>query len=122
MFEKHSFKVIDPSGCRQICIILCFLQSTMPRSSDRVKHKCSQCHRSYTCVYRLRVHEATHNGLYPYWCKVCGKGFLTTSHLRGHMAQHTGVAEFKCEIRDRQYRYLHDYKRQCKQHSKETNS
>ena len=95
------FIVEDVKGSRK-AVFVC-LQSTMPRSS--VKHKCSQCHRSYARVYDLRVNEATHRGHYPYWCKVCGKGFSATSNLRGHMAQHTGVAEFKCDICGRQFRY-----------------
>ena len=99
-----------------------FLQSTMPHSFGLVKHKCSQCHRSYTSLKSLRVHEPTHSGRNQYWCQVCGKGFQSTSNLRGHMAQHTGVAEFKCDICGRQYRYPQDYKRHLKQHSKESNS
>ena len=105
-------------GVDKISFILCFLQSTMPRFSGLVKHKCSQCHRSYTSLKNMRVHETTHSGRYPYWCKVCGKGFQSTSHLRGHMARHTGVAEFKCDICGRQFRYPHHYKRHLKQHSK----
>lgn len=97
------------------------LQSRIPRMSDSVstahKHKCSQCHRSYTSAHGLRVHEDMHSGRYPYWCQICGKGFPATSNLRGHMATHTGVAEFKCDVCGRQYRYQCDYKRHMKQHS-----
>ena len=71
-------------------------------------------------MYRLRVHEGTHSGRYPYWCQVCGKGFQATSQLRRHMAQHTGVAEFKCDLCGRKYRYQCDYKKHMKQHSKES--
>ena len=31
--------------------VFVFLQSTIPRSSGLVKHKCSQCHRSYARLY-----------------------------------------------------------------------
>ena len=117
--ERH-VNVLSSSFAVSANSVFVFLQSTLPRSSGLVKHKCSQCHRSYTSVYTLRIHEATHRGRYPYWCKVCGKGFQATSHLRGHMAQHTGVAEFKCDICGRQYRYQCDYKKHMKQHSKES--
>ena len=92
----------------------------MPRSSSLVKHKCSQCHRSYAHLHTLIIHEATHRGRYPYWCKVCGKGFLATTNLRGHMAQHTGVAEFNCDICGRQFRYPQHIKKHLEQHSKES--
>ena len=110
------FILEDVKGSRKICIV--FLQSTVPRSS--VKHKCSQCHRSYATLSGLRTHEATHRGRYPYWCKVCGKGFLATTNLRGHMAQHTGVAEFNCDICGRQFNYPQHIKRHLELHSKES--
>ena len=86
------FILADVKGSRKICNFV-FLQITMPRSSDLDTHKCSQCHRTYSSLYNLRAHEATHRGRYPYWCKVCGKGFQYTTHLRGHMAQHRGLPE-----------------------------
>ena len=99
--------ILEDVKCRpKICINFVFLQSTMPRISALViahKHKCSQCHRSYSRLYNLRAYEAIHRRRYPYLCKGRPNVLQSTSSMRGHMAQHTGVVEFECDICGRQF-------------------
>ena len=100
--DRSLYFILEVVKCSpKICILFVFLQSTMLRISGLViphKHKCSECHRSYSSLYNLRAHEAIHRRRYSYLCKVCGKAFQSTSSMHGHMAQHTGVAEFACGI------------------------
>ena len=124
--ERHA-KLLS-SGFHMLAkSVFVFWQRTMPHNSglvvsSSIKHKCSQCHKSYARLYTLRVHEATHRGRYPYWFNVCGKDFSATSSLRGHMAHHTGVAEFKCHICGRRFRYPQDYKRHIQNNHSEIDS
>ena len=84
--DRSLYFILEVVKCSpKICILFVFLHSTMLRISGLViphKHKCSQCHRSYSSLYNLRAHEAIHRRRYPYLCKVCGKAFQSTSSMR----------------------------------------
>lgn len=75
------------------------------------KHTCSQCDRSYTSSYGLRVHEALHSGHYPYWCKICGKGCLSSGNLKRHMTAHTMTYDYQCSFCVHKFCYASSLKR-----------
>ncbi|KPU79904.1 uncharacterized protein Dana_GF18169, isoform B [Drosophila ananassae] len=99
------------------------------------RYFCSECPKSYTSRFALKVHKNSHTGAKPFKCKVCQqafrgpgllkrhmeshkrlpfhceiclKGFLLECQLKDHMLVHTGKRSFWCELCDVYYRYKYN--------------
>ncbi|KAM6364633.1 uncharacterized protein J5M81_015454 [Pluvialis apricaria] len=59
-------------------------------------HLCSQCGKSFTRRFNLRLHQKLHSGERPYGCPECGLRFTNTSHLIVHQRIHTGERPYRC--------------------------
>ncbi|XP_072346639.1 uncharacterized protein [Scyliorhinus torazame] len=54
---------------------------------------CSECGRTFTRNYRLKLHLLTHSGEKPLKCPDCGRGFVDPSNLRKHGRTHVREGE-----------------------------
>nr|XP_043067536.1 zinc finger and BTB domain-containing protein 41 [Drosophila bipectinata] len=99
------------------------------------RYFCSECPKSYTSRFSLKVHKNSHTGAKPFKCNVCQqafrgpgllrrhmeihkklpfhceiclKGFLLKCQLKDHMLVHTGKRSFWCELCDVYYRYRYN--------------
>ena len=59
--------------------------------------QCQTCHRYYSTVQYLRIHELSHvAGEKPFSCMVCGKLYRKKSNLRLHERIHSGEKLYGC--------------------------
>lgn len=76
-----------------------FVSSTTTRATPK-SFRClyENCHRFYTTLHHLKVHERSHTGDRPFKCPVteCGKAFATGYGLKSHTRVHTGETPYKC--------------------------
>lgn len=59
---------------------------------------CSLCNKSFSCLFQLEKHVATHQPSKRFRCLECGKSFTQKTRLRTHQSVHTGERPFSCKI------------------------
>jgi uncharacterized C2H2 Zn-finger protein len=87
-----SFQLEDNLGC---------LRDSGPKQKPRGKTKrvftanlspddltCKICRRTFTALYKLRIHTLVHSATPPFVCSYCGRGFNNKYKMRGHEKKH----------------------------------
>ena len=49
---------------------------------------CSVCNRTFSAMYKLRIHKLIHSKTPPFVCSHCGRGFNNKYKMRGHERRH----------------------------------
>ncbi|XP_045503658.1 zinc finger protein 391-like [Colias croceus] len=75
-----------------------------PRKEGEKKYSCSLCSKSFTRIYSLRYHMATHSDFRKHLCPKCGKAFFTYNGLSQHLRSHRETAQFKCGFCNKTYK------------------
>ncbi|XP_060094771.1 zinc finger protein 585A-like [Heteronotia binoei] len=61
-----------------------------------LKHRCTECKKSFRSRANLLIHKKYHRGHRPFQCTQCEKSFYVLSALNIHMRIHTGEKPYKC--------------------------
>ena len=56
---------------------------------------CNVCQRSFSAMYKLRIHSLIHSATPPFVCSFCGRGFNNKYKMRGHEKRHCGNLTMK---------------------------
>ena len=66
------------------------------------KYKClfPGCDKEFKTLYRLYVHDLTHDGLKPFKCNICFKAFSEKCTLKAHKKTHMKNILFNCILCD----------------------
>merc|ERR1719483_511337 len=51
---------------------------------DSHELSCDICHKSFSALYKLKIHKLTHSSSFPFICAKCGKGFNNKYKMRAH--------------------------------------
>ncbi|XP_070137365.1 zinc finger protein Paris [Drosophila bipectinata] len=132
--QRHEKKV---HGAGPRVVMTRFNKAKVPPDEEEKngRYFCSECPKSYTSRFSLKVHKNSHTGAKPFKCNVCQqafrgpgllrrhmeihkklpfhceiclKGFLLKCQLKDHMLVHTGKRSFWCELCDVYYRYRYN--------------
>ena len=62
---------------------------------------CSVCNRTFSAMYKLRIHRFIHSKTPPFVCSQCGRGFNNKYKMRGHEKRHcsSADADHKSEVK-----------------------
>ncbi|XP_069089499.1 zinc finger protein 777-like isoform X4 [Pleurodeles waltl] len=102
MIKHQMLHTISEYGTGAKCVNL-FMDQGMSTHTQRthasdVLYKCSECEKSFSNAYKLKIHQRIHTGERPYKCPACEKTFIKDSHLKVHIRMHTGERPYKCKM------------------------
>mmetsp|Transcript_9843 Transcript_9843/g.14798 ORF Transcript_9843/g.14798 Transcript_9843/m.14798 type:complete len:237 (+) Transcript_9843:74-784(+) len=72
------------------------LSTGSAKISNRKRHACRVCNKTFTHKGSLATHMRIHTGFKPHQCKHCGKRFTQSGNLATHVRTHTKEKPFKC--------------------------
>ena len=59
---------------------------------------CSICNRTFSAMYKLKIHKLIHSKTPPFVCSHCGRGFNNKYKMRGHEKRHCSSIDSKGQI------------------------
>ena len=59
---------------------------------------CSICTRTFSAMYKLKIHKLIHSKTPPFVCSHCGRGFNNKYKMRGHEKRHCSSIDSKGQI------------------------
>ena len=58
------------------------------------------CNKEFKSLYRLYVHDLSHEGIKPYKCNICYRTFSEKGILKAHKKEHMYQTLFNCNLCD----------------------
>ena len=73
-------------------------------------HKCAECDKSFSRLYRLFNHlDTVHDGIKRYHCAVCGIMLSRNDHVTRHMkSKHSNLSEYNCDLCPASFTTIHE--------------
>ena len=70
------------------------------------QYKCDypNCNQTFSCKYRMNIHNLTHKGIKLFKCNICGKEFSEKGILKTHYAVHSENKKYKCQYCNKQFK------------------
>ena len=64
---------------------------------QKPRYSCTICHQEFTHREYLKIHTATHQGVYRYCCHLCQKGFSFKHAMTAHLASVHNVESMRAQ-------------------------
>ncbi|XP_064645792.1 uncharacterized protein LOC135499084 [Lineus longissimus] len=90
--NDHQFAVVAKNGPDGLCI------DEKPNKTEKPRHKCYVCEKTYSRRDNLLCHMRIHNGVKPHKCPQCAVTFVHKGNLNKHLKTHSTDRPYVCEV------------------------
>ncbi|XP_029605041.1 zinc finger protein 23-like [Salmo trutta] len=93
--------------------------ATTSGNSKEKRFLCMFCHKGFSCLQNVEIHQRVHTGEKPFSCTQCEKRFSHQHHLKRHQRVHTGEKPYSCPQCEKRFSRQDQLKMHLKVHTGE---